>query len=575
MSSNNVLESPSLRIDERGAISLLTLFFLVFLLGGIAALLGLNFEIRFKEGLQDGSDAVAFSAAVILARGMNLLVLFNQIMMLLVAILVALRLAQTLLIIASIVAAALAWVTFGASLAISATLATTANQFGNAYRTAKPIVFNSLRALEAAQELTKSVTPAAAAADSLFEKENHSWVQGAFALPSTWKLPAEKDEFSVLCGKSSQWVLSLALAPLSSFSSDVGDKAKNGSEEIGKKTSRFLCGNPEKSKNPPTHKQKLELRLPEADAHQYCEQKPASRTCQQALARAEAESPDANTGRCPLSSDCTLSSGYFIRASKARLLCATTKEKVLSYQYQLEQVKIEFIHLDGHWLESKKLLMSPHFITSKNAPCGRRGEVGKDWEKHGERPETSTPVCDNFQASWLAKAGRPGDKMTLRYQQVSRIFSCIVEVKRTIPLAKKEDQLGKEMSKRGPLKLKSKFKLGGADSQVRALVWANRGSPIQPKLFGRSYSEADKETSRFAFSQAEYFFDHDGSLPASEWLWERRWRARMRQIHFADSQKNRDEVKATSTSNTSDSECSEQCASGLSQMQELQELFLH
>ena len=140
-------------VDEAGAISILTLFFLLFFLSGMAAILGLNFEVRLREGLQDGSDAIAFSAAVILARGMNLLVLFNQIMMLLVAILIALRLAQTFLIIASIVAAALAWVTFGASLAVSAALATTAQQFGHAYRTARPIVFNGLRALEGAQEL--------------------------------------------------------------------------------------------------------------------------------------------------------------------------------------------------------------------------------------------------------------------------------------------------------------------------------------------------------------------------------------------------------------------------------------
>src|SRR5262245_43538333 len=88
--------------DQRGAIAFAALFMAVLLTGAACYLMGIGDSLLQRERLQDAADAVAFSSAVLHARGMNLLALLNMTMAALLAILVALKLVELLMTIALI-----------------------------------------------------------------------------------------------------------------------------------------------------------------------------------------------------------------------------------------------------------------------------------------------------------------------------------------------------------------------------------------------------------------------------------------------------------------------------------------
>jgi hypothetical protein len=110
-------DDETLGSGTSGAIMVLGLFMAFFLVGALYFIIGIGNTILFRERMQDAADAAAFSAAVMDARGMNLIALINIIMAAALAILVALRAIQLLCIAGIAIAGALAWPTAGASLA--------------------------------------------------------------------------------------------------------------------------------------------------------------------------------------------------------------------------------------------------------------------------------------------------------------------------------------------------------------------------------------------------------------------------------------------------------------------------
>src|SRR5207249_2525273 len=98
---------------------------------------GLAEALLYRERLQDAADDVALSAAVLHARGMNLIVLLNQAMAALLAVLVALRLVEMLATLAMLILAALAFFTGGAALAAVPLLEDVRAGANDAYRALK------------------------------------------------------------------------------------------------------------------------------------------------------------------------------------------------------------------------------------------------------------------------------------------------------------------------------------------------------------------------------------------------------------------------------------------------------
>jgi hypothetical protein len=100
------VRSADLRGDERGAVVVIALFMAVTLVGVLWYLMGAGDAIIYRETMQDGADATAFSAAVYHARGMNLIAMINIVMAAIMAIIVAIKATQVILAVATGVACA-------------------------------------------------------------------------------------------------------------------------------------------------------------------------------------------------------------------------------------------------------------------------------------------------------------------------------------------------------------------------------------------------------------------------------------------------------------------------------------
>jgi hypothetical protein len=80
-----------LRRDQSGAIMVAGVFMAVLLAAAIFLIIGTGDAIVYRERVQDAADAVAYTSAGIHARGMNIIVLINLIMVALMALLVAIK----------------------------------------------------------------------------------------------------------------------------------------------------------------------------------------------------------------------------------------------------------------------------------------------------------------------------------------------------------------------------------------------------------------------------------------------------------------------------------------------------
>lgn len=74
--------------DENGAVMVVAIAFSVVLVGMLWAVISLGNRVEIKEGMQGSADTAAFSAAVIMAKGMNIISFLNIIVMVCVAMVV-------------------------------------------------------------------------------------------------------------------------------------------------------------------------------------------------------------------------------------------------------------------------------------------------------------------------------------------------------------------------------------------------------------------------------------------------------------------------------------------------------
>ena len=140
--------------DESGAMMVLALFMALFLVGAMFYILGIGDAVLHRRVMQDGVDAGAFSAAVMGARGMNLVALLNILMAVAVMILLAwklMELALTAAIFALGVAAAIPFVGAVPGSMIGPTT-TARNAIANSYPTVEQIAKNAHKAIDEAFE---------------------------------------------------------------------------------------------------------------------------------------------------------------------------------------------------------------------------------------------------------------------------------------------------------------------------------------------------------------------------------------------------------------------------------------
>jgi hypothetical protein len=219
----------SLARAESGAAMVPGLLFAVFLLAMVFYVFGTAEAVLFREHLQDAADAAAFSAAVVNARGMNLIALINLTMAALLAILVGLRLTETLCYVAIVLCGALAYPTAGASLSGIGPLTTAATKIHDAAEQLKDPLNQALSLLHSAGQAVAKVVPLGANLRVIDQTLSHYQALGA-ALPSRLTLPVEDDTFRVLCEHAGRNAGELAMLPISpvlpsSVESRLGDVA--------------------------------------------------------------------------------------------------------------------------------------------------------------------------------------------------------------------------------------------------------------------------------------------------------------------------------------------------------------
>lgn len=233
-----------LRRCDDGAIMVFGVFFAVLIVGMLYYFIGTAATIYYRERLQDAADASALASAIVHARGMNTLALINMIMAAILAILVALRLVEALILVAQAILLALAWLG-GATASVAASLEVLRQQIVNIRESADPVVKNALKGLHIAGNVVKYVTPLGANAGVMTSVSNNyaPEVRIAVAIPARLTLPVEDDEYGYLCGKAGIMAVKLALLPLSPL---LPSKVESAVAELAETSIRggqsWFCG---------------------------------------------------------------------------------------------------------------------------------------------------------------------------------------------------------------------------------------------------------------------------------------------------------------------------------------------
>jgi hypothetical protein len=242
--------------DDRGAIMVMGIFMCVILVGGLWYIAGIGDALIFRERMQEAADSVAFSAAVIQARGMNIIVMINLIMAAILAIRVVVNMVKAVV---TVVAAAFAVIAaiepFGAW---AIPIATGLGEFLEDLQSFEsdvlnPAVDDALQALNTAWHAIADATPAAAiaGAEEMQSKYPVTMVPGVFSSglpPSTFTLPVTDDSLDKLCTEADSDVGNLISDVVPG---PIGTMLGGALTAVLNMAPSYFCGLPGGSSTPP------------------------------------------------------------------------------------------------------------------------------------------------------------------------------------------------------------------------------------------------------------------------------------------------------------------------------------
>lgn len=201
---------PDLARDERGAVLVVAVFMAVFLVGCLWYLVGIGDAAIYRQKMLDGSDSAAFTSAVYHARGMNIIAMMNLIMAAVLAVLVALKIAEIITWTVAAVAAVLCPFT-GVACGVAETAANLGTELSvNIIPKVEKWVDKILKALSKGQVWVARLTPWVGAARGTIMATNYApTVKGGMGLsmsmiPSDPRLglPVEEEPFDKLCKRA-------------------------------------------------------------------------------------------------------------------------------------------------------------------------------------------------------------------------------------------------------------------------------------------------------------------------------------------------------------------------------------
>lgn len=574
--TSTAVKCSSLRDDGSGAVVVMAIPMAFLLIGFLYYAIGVGDAIIRRETLQDAADASAFSAAVMMARGMNLVVLINVIMASLLAILVMLRIVQIALLTGIGISILLAYPTFGASLATlpSMKAAVVSNQ--KAYESARRVVKPMIEGLHATTKVIKYAMPVAMEARVVHTSlQYRPAAVGGFAIPSQLAMPIEPGTEAELCGKAGAYAGTLLTLPLEVVLPDfVLDEMRGAFEGVTTTLAAYFCsfqgGQPPAIELPAGT---LRQRLPKLPKAKECEDQVATgtevdprhqRACDEAQAEVIASEPHRRTGEC----DADECSAYHLRKELARTECSPPGRPALEdWMWQEREVFLSAVRHPNRWpypdlIEHNDVEYGdPVLRTGTRPPCGTRGDVAEEWNSN-----VAEPLCVEVHAD-LAPAGawkrEDGDPLLeVRYREVLQVFGCSRKVPRVTPQLDRDPaaEPGSPLAScdgqaagRVHHNVKACANLGDETFQLRAVVLGTEASAsawnvmdtvvyreAEPASTGSSVDlgAAVQQASRLYVAQAEYYFDHDGTPEAlrdrKAWMWSMDWRARLVRFRLRD-----------------------------------------
>ena len=264
--------------DNRGAAMVFGIFFAMFMVAVVYAIHGTIETLVYREHVQDAADAAAFSAAVVNARGMNLIVLLNMLMAALLAILIGLRIGETFCYIGIAVCVGLSVPTMGSSMAYAPLFQSYAKMFNTAFKNLKPGIHKGISALHAAGKATSVWVPLGSNL-RVIDLVAARYDAVGLAIPARLTLPVEDDDFDVLCKHAGELAGYVVMLPFAVILPDrIEDALASGLGNLAQAGSDWFCG---KGGGPPDMNSSEGARggfarLPKLQSQKDCEAAPVS-----------------------------------------------------------------------------------------------------------------------------------------------------------------------------------------------------------------------------------------------------------------------------------------------------------
>jgi hypothetical protein len=568
-----------LRRDERGAIMILGVVMSVLLVGALYYLEGIGAALLQRERMQDAADVAALSTAIGHARGMNLIVFINLVMAALVAILLALKVIEMLLSALLVILAAIAWFVPAAATQIPVvnTERTVARQ---THEAARRVVDPLLVVLHTTSSVVRVVMPAATMTRTALDVQGeYSDVVGDVpppTLPTRLTLPVRSDRYEVLCERA-QDLLSDLVTSATNVVPGIGfvlGATMNG--VIGAVADHYCRG-----ADAPSTEIEIERTLPQSNAGRRCEDAQLQLSadlsaCNEWQHELVERRPERASGDCldPRGlcednlwlarrtcdpTDRRLRRFSFARAHVVESLTYTAAGwTTTSYEYS----RVEQVNYPDFAAAAPMPTGAPQRVTaaatgpaaSDERPCmpQRSARDGSGWTEPNLRvrdanasprdPSSVMPLCTRGRQlpMVVGRAAPPvGATATISYEAVKHVYACSMRVERELEVPEDwQRPPRRDDDRRAPYTLEDDVTLGAETFQIRGFVVFGRepsaraaeGLAVaawQRDLGVEGWLSLARPLGRFSLAQAEYYYDHDGSEPPAEWLWNMKWRARL------------------------------------------------
>lgn len=559
----------SLQSDTRGAIMVMAVFMAMIAIGSLYYMVGLGDAILAQERMQDAADASAFSAAIIHARGMNLLALINIIMAALLAILVLLSMLASLFTVGVVILAAIAWF-FPPAASLIPPTNTAAQAFSKAESKARPGIHKAIRALHKLQGPLNKAIPALASVNAVkLSSVNYGdVVTVGVTFPIFSGLPTREGKFPTLCEKAGELAGQIAVIPITKAIGDnfLSRKLAGAAEDLGSTYAQFYCGNGPKPKAP-TFKEDISIPEINSGDRVSCEKKREADACKRYEDQVKAlqTAYDETKGECKANPDnpeverlCNVMRG------QARSQCNPEKSKEFIKHYTWVERRYT-----RHWVlvgkganqrvvktgisnESYKPKKGKGYLTNftgsaSPVPCGHPGvmnNANRDMTRWDESKAPDEALCETKFREPTVAFMKATHQVSYSQQilEVVDVLRCTVEreIKAELKGERMKPKLKKEMK---PQEMCSCAALGEKSFQVRSIVLgdpkeytADADKKILVATQGKEAAQSRAGElmaygGRGAAAQAEFYYD-DGDTSPQEWLWNLKWKARMRRLTF-------------------------------------------